>query len=154
MMHEHILQSTEATLDYGRALAGAVRQGDIIALSGNLAAGKTTLTRGLLHGLGLPEGCDVPSPSYTLMQYYEAPPLRLAVWHIDLYRLSNEADILGLGLDDIYDESVSVIEWPERMGFLLPKGAFEFSLDIISDDRRLLRYPDAFHALITDKVAR
>ncbi len=150
MMHERVLENTEATLDFGRVLATVLKVGDIIALSGALASGKTTLTRGLLQGLGLPQSSDVPSPSYTLMQYYDTPPLRLAVWHIDLYRLNTETDVLGLGLDDIYEDAVTVIEWPERMTALLPQGTFEFALDILPDGQRLLRYPDILHHLVTD----
>ncbi len=154
IMHDHSLENTEATLDFGRALAGHLKQGDIIALNGPLAAGKTTLTRGLLQGLGLPDTADVPSPSFTLMQHYEAPPLRIQLWHADLYRLENEAEVLGLGLEDIYDDAITVIEWPERMGRLLPATALEFSLKILPDGRRMLAYPHDLHRRMMGSISR
>src|SRR5687768_16626488 len=106
------IATEKAMLAFGRKLAGSLRPGDVVTLSGPLSAGKTTLVRGLLAKLGHP--CEVPSPSFALVQPYEAvdPP----VWHVDLYRIDHAADIDELGLEDIRDEEVLVIEWPEHAG--------------------------------------
>jgi tRNA threonylcarbamoyladenosine biosynthesis protein TsaE len=100
----------QATDEVGRALAPLLRVGDVIALSGNLGAGKTSLARGLLSGLGLED--EAPSPSFALVIPYE---LRIPVWHVDLYRIDDPAQIGELGLDDALYNGALVIEWPERM---------------------------------------
>ena len=84
-------------------LAPALRPGDIIALSGDLGAGKTTFARGILRGLGW--AGEVPSPSFTLVQTYPTDPV---LWHVDLYRLATPGDADALGLDDAWDSAVVV----------------------------------------------
>lgn len=122
-------------LALGARIASAVRAGDVIALQGGLGAGKTTLTRGLLHALGL-EG-EAPSPSFALVQPYDAPPLRLPVAHVDLYRLDDAEDIAELGLDDYLEDGLIVIEWPERMGDRLWRHALRLSIEDEDAGRRL-----------------
>ena len=104
-----ILPDEAATIALGARLAGLVRRGDVIALSGSLGVGKTALARGLLGGLGH-EG-EVPSPSFAIVQPYEEldPP----VWHVDLYRIEDTSEIEELGLDAA-GEGVLVVEWPEH----------------------------------------
>jgi tRNA threonylcarbamoyladenosine biosynthesis protein TsaE len=109
-----ILPDADATHAAGALLAAHMRVGDVIALSGDLGAGKTSFARGLLFALGLAE--EAPSPSYSLVIPYAPPDVRLPVWHIDLYRLENPADIDELGLDEARMDNALVIEWPERMG--------------------------------------
>ena len=106
------LADEQATLQIGRDLAALVEPGDVVTLSGALSAGKTTLVRGLLEALG--HAGEVPSPSFALVQAYEAikPPL----WHVDLYRIENVADLEELGLEDIREEGVLIVEWPEHAG--------------------------------------
>ncbi|KPF65680.1 tRNA threonylcarbamoyladenosine biosynthesis protein TsaE [alpha proteobacterium AAP81b] len=104
------------------ALAAALRPGDTIALSGDLGAGKTTLARAILRALGW--AGDVPSPTYTLVQPYDLP--RLAVWHVDLYRLESPDDADALGLFET--DAVLLIEWPERLGARLPADALRLHL--------------------------
>ncbi len=106
------LADTAASEALGGRLAGLVRPGDVIALSGRLGAGKTSIARGLLAGLGL-EG-EAPSPSFAIVQPYEPPEVRLPVLHVDLYRLESVVELDELGLDDARSDSVLVIEWPER----------------------------------------
>jgi tRNA threonylcarbamoyladenosine biosynthesis protein TsaE len=107
-----ILADAGATEAFGRALGGAVREGDVIALSGDLGAGKTTLARGILRGLGF-EG-EVASPTFPIVIPYESltPPL----WHVDLYRIENPGELAELALDEALEEGVLVVEWPERLG--------------------------------------
>ncbi len=127
------LKDEAATLAAGAKLAGLIRAGDIVTLSGDLGAGKTTLVRGLLRALGH-EG-EVPSPSFALVQPYEvlAPP----VWHADLYRLEDVAELAELGLDSLGD-SVLVVEWPERAGDDVWPRALRMSLEITGPGQRRL----------------
>lgn len=98
----------------GARIAAILRAGDVIGLSGDLGAGKTTLARAILAALGLQS--EAPSPSFAIVQPYGPPETRLRVLHIDLYRIDDPNEIAELGLFEARDESVSLIEWPERMG--------------------------------------
>ena len=104
-------------------LAMTLRPGDVIALTGDLGAGKTTFARGLLRGMGW--SGEVPSPSFTLVQTYPTDP---PLWHVDLYRLDSAEEADALGLDDAWDAAVVVIEWPERLGDRLPREALRLHL--------------------------
>ena len=99
---------------YGAAIAANLRAGDVIALEGGLGAGKTTLARAILAALGH-EG-DVPSPTFTLIETYDAPPLRLAIVHADFYRLDDPSETRELGLDDYREGAALIAEWPENAG--------------------------------------
>lgn len=114
--------SPEALVEFAARVAKVVRAGDIIALYGDLGAGKTTFARGLLRGLGWTS--EVPSPTFTLVQPYDTSP---PVWHVDLYRLDTPEDTEALGLFDT--DVVQLIEWPERMGSLLPASALKIRID-------------------------
>lgn len=116
-------------------LALILRPGDVIALSGDLGAGKTTFARGLLRGLGWTG--EVPSPSFTLVQIYDTVP---PVWHIDLYRLDSVDEADALGLDDAWDDATVIIEWPERLGGRLPANALRLRLDGAGDVTRTLTW--------------
>ena len=98
----------------GAALARALEVGDVIALSGELGAGKTTLARGLVHGLGF--AGEVSSPTFPIVQVYDEPEMRLPLWHVDLYRIEDSAALAELGLDEAREHAALVIEWPERLG--------------------------------------
>src|ERR1700761_3315350 len=102
------LADEAATEAIGRVLAGLVEPGDAIALSGPLGSGKTTLARGLLAGLGL--AGEAPSPSFAIVQPYGPPEVRLAVLHVDLYRINDPNEIDELGLDETRSDSVTLIE--------------------------------------------
>lgn len=139
--------STAAEMEaFGGSLATMLRPGDIIALTGDLGAGKTTLARGLLRGLGY-EG-DVPSPSFAIVQPYEAPAVRLPVAHVDLYRLNEEAEVQELGLDDWLWEGALIVEWPDRLGASLQAQALRIGLAVEKDGARVLTVtvPDAWEA--------
>jgi tRNA threonylcarbamoyladenosine biosynthesis protein TsaE len=130
-----ILNDAAATNAAGRALAPQLRAGDVIALSGDLGAGKTSFARGLLAGLGFAE--EAPSPSFALIIPYAPPDVRLPVWHVDLYRLDDENEVEQLGLDDALSDSVLIIEWPERMGARLWPEALRLHFEPFEGGRRL-----------------
>lgn len=109
-----ILRDEAATDALGRSLAALVGPGDVIALAGPLGAGKTSLARGLLAGLGL--AGEAPSPSFAIVQPYAPPETRLPVLHVDLYRIEDPSEIEELGLDDARSDGVLLVEWPERAG--------------------------------------
>jgi tRNA threonylcarbamoyladenosine biosynthesis protein TsaE len=113
------LPDAEATEALGRAIAGRLRAGDSLALFGPLGAGKTTLARGILSGLGF--GGDVSSPTFPIVQTYEPPDTRLPAWHVDLYRIERAEELEELGLDEALDGGVLLIEWPERLPALWPE---------------------------------
>ncbi len=111
------LATEKDTLALGAALAAEAQRGDVIALVGPLGAGKTTLARGFIQRLTTYDE-EVVSPTFTLVQVYEAAAA--PVWHFDLYRLDNANDALELGFEDALATGISLIEWPERLGALLP----------------------------------
>ena len=112
-----------------------LQPGDVIALSGDLGAGKTSLARGLLAALGLTE--EAPSPSYAIVIPYDPPQVRLPVWHVDLYRLDDPEEAMELGLDDALLDGVLLIEWPERLGWLWPD-ALRLHIKVPADGPRRL----------------
>lgn len=109
-----LIADEAAMLALGAALADRLRPGDAVLLSGDLGAGKTTLARGILGGLG--HVGEVPSPTFTLVQTYDPPDTRLPVWHVDLYRLDDPEEALELGLDEARRGAAMLVEWPERLG--------------------------------------
>jgi tRNA threonylcarbamoyladenosine biosynthesis protein TsaE len=124
-----------ATENAGRMVATVLGVGDVVALSGPLGAGKTGFARGLIEGLGY-DG-EVPSPSFGLVIPYAAPNVRVPVWHIDLYRLDDVAEVDELGLDDAREDNALVIEWAERMGPGLWADALRIDLAVEGEGRRL-----------------
>lgn len=128
-----MLADEAATAGAGRALAAQLRAGDVVTLSGDLGAGKTTLVRGLLNALG--HAGEVPSPSFAIVQPYEEidPP----VWHVDLYRIENPGELDELGLDSV-GEAALVVEWPERAGDGRWPGALRLTLEIVGETSRRL----------------
>lgn len=116
------LPDLQATEDLGRRLAALARPGDVIALEGDLGAGKTSLARAFIRSLAAPpdaaESEEIPSPTFTLVQVYDRDPA--PVWHFDLYRLERPEEIYELGLEEALAGAISLIEWPQRLGPLLP----------------------------------
>ncbi|MDD5350877.1 MAG: tRNA (adenosine(37)-N6)-threonylcarbamoyltransferase complex ATPase subunit type 1 TsaE [Chthoniobacteraceae bacterium] len=111
--------SPQETFQLGQRLAAGLRPGDVLALEGDLGAGKTQFTKGLAAGLGVE--ADVTSPTFTLVHEY--PGGRLPLFHIDLYRLEDAEEVLGIGLDDYLDgDGVTVIEWADKFAALMPPG--------------------------------
>lgn len=128
------LKDEAATLAFGRKLSKALRVGDVVTLSGPLSAGKTTLVRGLLGALG--HKGEVPSPSFAIVQPYES--LRVPVWHVDLYRIEDPSDLNELGLEDIREDGVLIIEWPEHANEAMWPEALALSLNVVEDGARAL----------------
>lgn len=119
------------TLALGARLAAVLRAGDVVLLSGELGAGKTTLARGLIRSrLG---DIDVPSPTYTLVQAYDWGGVEL--WHCDLYRLDRPDDAYELGLMDAMGEDIVLIEWADKLGVLCPDDALRIDLHFDGDGR-------------------
>ncbi len=139
-----ILADAAASHALGMALAAVARPGDVIAVSGPLGAGKTSIARGLLAALGLTT--EAPSPSFAIVQPYDPPEVLHPVLHVDLYRLENAADARELGLEDARPDSVLVVEWPERIGNDAWADALWLTLQIAGDGRRVLtaRVPAAW----------
>ena len=138
------LASLDETLALGAALARVARPGDVIALSGPLGAGKTSIARGLLAELGLVG--EAPSPSFAIVQPYDPPELRFPVLHVDLYRLDSPEEAVELGLDDARHDSLLLVEWPERLPDSYWHDALWLSLEVPADGPRRLtaRVPAAW----------
>ena len=127
------LDGERATAALAQTLAGLARIGDVFALSGELGAGKTVFARAFLRALGVDE--DVPSPTFTLVQIYETDigP----VYHFDMYRLEKPEDAFELGIGDAFADAISLVEWPDRLGGLLPSRRLEVAFAYgAADDRR------------------
>lgn len=128
------LKDETATGDLGRELSLFLRLGDLIALSGDLGAGKTTLARALIRAYCAAADMEVPSPTFALVQPYRSR--RGALWHFDLYRVSDPREVDELGLLDAADEGVALVEWPDRIGDDLPEDRLEIRIEDGDGDGR------------------
>jgi tRNA threonylcarbamoyladenosine biosynthesis protein TsaE len=138
-MEGHLpLPDAAATEVLGAALAPLLRLGDVVALSGPLGAGKTSLARGVLAALGL-EG-EAPSPSFPIVISYDPPDLRLPLWHVDLYRIDDPDEIEELGLDEARVDAALLIEWPDRMGARLWGDALRLAIEPLPQGGRRLTW--------------
>jgi tRNA threonylcarbamoyladenosine biosynthesis protein TsaE len=120
------LPDEAATAALAVRIAALAVPGDVIALRGDLGAGKTSFARAFIHAR-IPGHDEVPSPTFTLVQAYEAGAG--AIWHFDLYRLGNADEAWELGIEDAFVSGISLIEWPERLGPLLPSRRLDITLD-------------------------
>lgn len=127
------LPDEAATQGLGRRLAASLRPGDAICLTGPLGAGKSTLARALIRALTTPDE-EVPSPTFTLVQFYETPAFSLA--HFDLYRLTDPDEAYEIGLDEALDGGVALIEWPQRLEGRLPPNRLDIDIALDGDARR------------------
>jgi tRNA threonylcarbamoyladenosine biosynthesis protein TsaE len=128
-------ETAEDTMAVGEAVAGLLRPGDAVALTGELGAGKTTFVRGAARALGF-EG-RVVSPTFTLVREYEG---RLRTYHVDVYRLERMQEVLDLGLDEMATEGVLFVEWGDAVGGLLPQDHLTIELTVPGSEetRKLL----------------
>ena len=126
-------RSEEETIDLGRKIARELPKRAVVLLIGNLGAGKTTLAKGILSGLGAAKPEEVTSPTFTLIHEYD----RGRVYHIDLYRLDTPQQVATLGLEEIFDrEAVVLVEWGERFPQLFPEERIEIRLHTVSESSR------------------
>ena len=132
------LPDLNAVDDFGARIAGQLRPGDVVALSGGLGAGKTTLARGIIAALGHED--EVPSPTFTIVEVYD--DLRIPLVHADFYRLDRPAEADELGLDDYREGAALIAEWPEHVGgFATEPGCLAIALEIAGDGRRAIVEP-------------
>ena len=119
------LPDQAATETLAARLAAVLRPGDVVALGGDLGAGKTTLARALIRAAAGAE-VEVPSPTFTLVQAYDVPVG--PIWHFDLYRLNGPEEVVELGWDEARSDGIALVEWPDRLGPLLPAERLEIDL--------------------------
>ena len=129
--------SVEQTIELGRLIGGNLKEGDVVALIGQLGSGKTYLTKGIAEGLGVTDKRAVKSPSFVLINEYHG---RVPVYHIDAYRLQDSADMFSLGCDEIFwGNGVSIIEWADRIASCLPAEYLKITISIISPSARHIK---------------
>ena len=124
------LPDEAATARLGAAIAAALKPGEAVCLSGPLGAGKSTLARALVRALTTPDE-EVPSPTFTLVQFYEGARIKVA--HFDLYRLADAGEAYEIGLDEALEDGAAVIEWPERLDGALPPDRLDIDFELSED---------------------
>ena len=131
--------SVDGTIALGERLGRVAAAGDLVCLWGDLGAGKTQVAKGIARGLGIAD--TVTSPTFILMNEYAG---RLPLFHVDLYRLADAADALAGGVvDDRQSDGLTVVEWPERMGALLPAGRLDVRIGGSADEPRVIELATA-----------
>ena len=128
------LADLAAVADFGAAIAAVLRPGDVVALSGGLGAGKTTLARAIITALG--HRGEIPSPSFAIVELYDPPAVRLPLVHADFYRLSHPSEAEEIGLDDYRQGAALIAEWPEHAGgFAHEPGCLAIALEAVGSGR-------------------
>lgn len=131
---EIITHSSDETIERGREIGAQLKPPALILLSGDLGAGKTTLTKGIASGLGAAQVDEVTSPTFTLVHKYEG---RALVYHVDLYRIGDAHDLETLGLEDVFSEhAVVIVEWPEKLSLRTDWPVVRVHLEHISEETR------------------
>lgn len=126
----------QATSDFGELLGKHLAAGDLVALTGDLGAGKTQLTKGLARGLGVPEEYHITSPTYTMINEY---PGRVPLYHCDFYRLKENSELEDLGYEEYFNGmGVTVIEWADKVIDFLPENRVEIHISLQETNTRLL----------------
>lgn len=134
---EVITHSEEETINLAQNLAGQIGPGEVILLQGNLGSGKTVFARALIRALTGIKDLEVPSPTFTLVQTYES--LLGPLWHFDLYRLKNPEEIYELGWEEALAGGIILLEWPERLGGILPLSRLDIRFQPVENE------PDSRH---------
>ena len=136
--------TVEETIELGQRIGRLLHPGDILALQGTLAAGKTQLTKGIARGLNISE--PVTSPTFTIISEYYG---RMPLYHIDVYRLNSSEDFLDLGVEDmLYGQGICIIEWSEKIMSELPDTAIEIDITVNDDGSRPFRVSNWPHEAI------
>ena len=131
---EIVTQSSDETIQRGREIGTGLKAPVLILLSGDLGAGKTTLTKGIVRGLGAASEEDVTSPTFTLVHKYDGP---MRVYHVDLYRVVSFQDFETLGLEDVFnEEAVVIVEWSEKFLLRTDWPVIKIHLDHVTEDTR------------------
>ena len=131
-----ISPSPEITFDLGKKLGSICEPGDVICLAGNLGAGKTTMAKAIAAGAGVDQKEYVNSPTFAILHEYEG---RIPIYHMDFYRLGSSEDVVELGLEDyFYGDGLTLIEWFERAGDLVPKSVLILELRYMNESSREL----------------
>lgn len=126
--------TAEETIELGRKIGRLLTKGDVIAMQGTLAAGKTTITKGIAESLGVTD--TITSPTFCLISEYSG---KMPLYHMDVYRLDGDEDFINLGTDDmIYGDGVSIIEWSEKIMDELPKKTIILKLEPQEDGSRII----------------
>ncbi|MEM1373453.1 MAG: tRNA (adenosine(37)-N6)-threonylcarbamoyltransferase complex ATPase subunit type 1 TsaE [Pseudomonadota bacterium] len=133
--HVFTLTDLAATISLAKQVAAGAKGGDCFLMDGPVGAGKTAFARAFIQTLIGP-GEDVPSPTFTLVQTYDAP--NFEVWHCDLYRLASADELVELGLEDAFAQAVTLIEWPDRLGTLAPVSAQRMVFETVGEHQRRL----------------
>ncbi len=130
---EFVSRSPDETLAFGEALGRLLRPGDVVALRGELGAGKTLLTKGIARGIGA-DPAEVTSPTFVLMHVYEG---RIRLAHFDAYRLRGAAEMIDLGAEEaFYEGGASVVEWADRVEEALPPERLDVSIEVVGETQR------------------
>ncbi|MGH9398162.1 MAG: tRNA (adenosine(37)-N6)-threonylcarbamoyltransferase complex ATPase subunit type 1 TsaE [Terriglobia bacterium] len=142
-LYDIVTHSPEETLDFGRKLASELRPPCVALLEGDLGSGKTTLTKGVVAGLGVACAEEVTSPSFTLVHEYGNPakpaagPGPVMVYHVDLYRVEGAREAESLGLDDLFNAySTVMIEWGDKLAELPPGPLLRIRMEVVAEDQR------------------
>lgn len=122
-------ETTRIAADFAQNL----KAGDVVALYGTLGAGKTAFCRGFIQAV-TKKSIEVPSPTFTLLQIYDSE--KYPIYHFDMYRLKSPEEAYEIGIEDAFAEGISLIEWPEKLGNLLPEKHFSVRIDILADISR------------------
>ena len=137
-MPEFITHSAEETTVLGRRLAGELTPPKLVVLRGELAAGKTTLVKGIAEGFRAASQEDVTSPTFTLIHEYRAP--EVTVYHVDLYRVDTQRELETLGIDDLFDDrSVVLIEWGDKFPRFLRERDVEIAIERVGENERRIK---------------
>ncbi len=129
-----ISKSPEESAAIGKIIGEQACPGDVLALVGELGSGKTCMTQGIARGLQVPEGYQITSPTFTLINEY---PGRIKLYHLDIYRLAGPADLSGMGYEEyFYGDGVVVIEWAEKIREILPEERIEIHLRYVDETSR------------------
>lgn len=135
-MHSENFHSPEELQEWGRRFAGSLSKGSVVALSGDLGAGKTTLVQGIAGGINGANPSHVCSPTFTFLHIYQGD---LPLYHFDLYRLPSSSEFVAAGFDEYLDsDGITCIEWPEKIHSLLPRTTWILHLSHVQEGQRKL----------------